>query len=463
MSANFNYYLNRQGLRGRKGEKGDPGEGVTIEIGQNTSNTFTLLITTQDGTFETPNLRGSLINTTGAGTYLRYDRDTDSIYVASIDEATNQEMGIVRIALNEEVEAGDGNGVITASQLGEVIEKVGGSIKINPVLPLKEETVIDANYAGLTIDEDTGLFSCSGYITWNTFGGYIYATPSAGVTLGVNQDRTGFADGNLYIEFPYELGKVCGVWCRFGASQSGSLIFGTKDANKFIPKVLVYKGAAFNQEAIAVTQINKILGNTRFSYSASDDITGNYTHRANIVSGFHYIACGFKNTNGVTSVSGYFGQSTSTGLVYSYNDVVLNRPIADIESLNCCRWYPAYYRDGNFSDTFLSGIVYGDYQGDITSQSEAPTKFFGIGQYVLTEDNRNTYLQLKYDTNTLGVNGSGALYAKLGTVDDALSTVSENPVQNKVITTSINSITGDISTLQTNVGNLQNTIDGGEV
>lgn len=45
-------------------------------------------------------------------------------------------------------------------------------------------------------------------------------------------------------------------------------------------------------------------------------------------------------------------------------------------------------------------------------------------------------------------------------VDNALSTTSTNPVQNAVITTALNSATGDISDLQEDITNIQNEIDG---
>lgn len=121
MTADFNFFLNTQGLRGRAGAKGDAGFSPIITIGQNTLNTFTLNITTQDGTFETPNLRGSIINNTGAGTYLRYDSETDTIYLSDLVQATTDTLGGVTIASEEDLKEGIGSGVIVSESLGDGI------------------------------------------------------------------------------------------------------------------------------------------------------------------------------------------------------------------------------------------------------------------------------------------------------------------------------------------------------
>lgn len=123
MTADFNYYLNTQGVRGRKGEKGDTGFAPIITVGQNTFNTFTLLITTETGTFETPNLRGSVVSTTGSGTILAYNRETDVIYLTDIPTANTTDNGLVRLATEGEVSSGVGDGVITASDLGDFAQQ----------------------------------------------------------------------------------------------------------------------------------------------------------------------------------------------------------------------------------------------------------------------------------------------------------------------------------------------------
>lgn len=57
--ANFNYYLNRQGVRGQKGEKGDKGDkgfSPYIDIKENTPTEFILTVHNEEESFDTPNL-----------------------------------------------------------------------------------------------------------------------------------------------------------------------------------------------------------------------------------------------------------------------------------------------------------------------------------------------------------------------------------------------------------------------
>ncbi len=139
--ADFNFFLNTQGLRGRTGAKGADGFAPVIAIGQNTLNTFTLLITTADGTFETPNLRGSIINNAGSGTFLRYDAETDSIYLSELPTASETEVGGVTIATDEELANAAGTGVVTADSMGVGIY---GALKAG-------------NNISLSLDNETGL------------------------------------------------------------------------------------------------------------------------------------------------------------------------------------------------------------------------------------------------------------------------------------------------------------------
>ena len=143
--ADFNFFLNTQGLRGRTGAKGDNGFAPVIAIGQNTLNTFTLLITTADGTFETPNLRGSIVNNAGGGTFLRYDAETDSIYLSELPTASETAVGGVTIATDEELSNAAGTGVVTADNMGVGIY---GALKAG-------------NNVSLSLDNETGLVTIS--------------------------------------------------------------------------------------------------------------------------------------------------------------------------------------------------------------------------------------------------------------------------------------------------------------
>lgn len=119
--ADFNFYLNTQGPRGPKGERGEPGDAITIEVAQNTVNTYTLNITDSNGTFETPNLRGSLVDTSDTGTYLRYNPETGEAYTGDAEIAVGDITGMVRFASEEELLANASNVVVSPSDIQDYL------------------------------------------------------------------------------------------------------------------------------------------------------------------------------------------------------------------------------------------------------------------------------------------------------------------------------------------------------
>lgn len=107
MPADFNFKLNRQGVRGKKGDKGDKGFSPNISIGDNTQESFTLVVQNEFGTFETPNLKEGLVPEDRNGTYVRLDRETGQQYYGEPDIATESTSGVIRLASQDEVNAGE--------------------------------------------------------------------------------------------------------------------------------------------------------------------------------------------------------------------------------------------------------------------------------------------------------------------------------------------------------------------
>jgi len=110
--AKFNFYINRQGIRGRKGEKGDTGFSPTVEVNTNTAAEYTLKIINEDGEFITDNLRGSAVEDRG-GTYMRYDPETQEMYAGNPDSAATNQAGVVIIADQNSIENISGDTVLT--------------------------------------------------------------------------------------------------------------------------------------------------------------------------------------------------------------------------------------------------------------------------------------------------------------------------------------------------------------
>lgn len=119
--ADFNFYINRQGIQGRKGDKGDTGFSPTISVGTDTVNEYKLVIANEANSFETPNLRGNINVLDNGGTYLRYDAETQQISAQSLDSATSTTVGGVLMSTASDIETMGDNTVITPANLADAL------------------------------------------------------------------------------------------------------------------------------------------------------------------------------------------------------------------------------------------------------------------------------------------------------------------------------------------------------
>lgn len=103
--VDFKFYLNRQGVRGQRGEKGDTGFSPLITEKTNTKEEYVLHIQneTDDTSFDTPNLKEGLVPEDMGGTYVRLNRETGNQYYGDIDEATETTKGVVKLEPDETV------------------------------------------------------------------------------------------------------------------------------------------------------------------------------------------------------------------------------------------------------------------------------------------------------------------------------------------------------------------------
>lgn len=114
-TAQFNFYLNRQGVTGKQGAKGEKGFSPVISVEKDTLSEYILRITNESSYFLTTNLRESKEDR--GGTYIRYDRDQGIMYAGDADRANKTQYGEVKFATPEELAAGDENTVITPADL----------------------------------------------------------------------------------------------------------------------------------------------------------------------------------------------------------------------------------------------------------------------------------------------------------------------------------------------------------
>lgn len=132
--ADFNFYLNRQGVKGNKGEKGDTGFAPIVEVAEDTAASYKLRIITDTDTLETPNLRGSAVDDLG-GTYMRYDPETQKMYAAAANSATTSSQGEVILASDEAIASLSDIHALTPASLVDnydaLIQSSNGSIVIS--------------------------------------------------------------------------------------------------------------------------------------------------------------------------------------------------------------------------------------------------------------------------------------------------------------------------------------------
>lgn len=154
--VDFRFYLNKQGLRGAKGEKGDSGYSPSIVEGTNTINEYTLRIINEYDEFETPNLRGDQIDISDPnGTYVRYNQLTGKSYVGSVDIASEDTYGMIRTASPEDFTDFTNDSSVTPASLADNLHNYlispDNSVHIsqNPETSLTELTVDTSSVAGL--------------------------------------------------------------------------------------------------------------------------------------------------------------------------------------------------------------------------------------------------------------------------------------------------------------------------
>ena len=119
--ADFNFYLNRQGIQGRKGDKGDAVFTPTISVSEQTLNSYKLKITNEYNEFETPNLIGNLGVTDNGGTYLRYDPATGAVSTGEIDGATTEVVGGVRKSTDTDLTNLSADTVVTPANVADML------------------------------------------------------------------------------------------------------------------------------------------------------------------------------------------------------------------------------------------------------------------------------------------------------------------------------------------------------
>ena len=210
--AKFNFYLNRQGPRGQKGEKGDPGFSPSITVNTDTADEYTLLIQNEYDSFVTDNIRPTYDDR--GGTYVRVDRSNNVQYFGSADIATTANYGEVKLAqasdLASTVDVGNSN-VITVELLktwfdGQLADNLvtttnnvtiqGQKIFATPTRFM--DTVRIGNRLTVTQD-DTGTITFDSSETGTIIGTQLTSTGDASFSKNVTVNGIATIEGGLNV------------------------------------------------------------------------------------------------------------------------------------------------------------------------------------------------------------------------------------------------------------------------
>lgn len=135
MSSDFNWYLNRQGLRGLTGEKGDQGFSPYFTVEESTVNQYRLRVHNENDSFVTENLRGNAIEIRNPdGNYIKYDHTTGDFYVDDADYATADSEGQIILATINDVVIGNETKAVTPAllldSLSQILANTDGNLSI---------------------------------------------------------------------------------------------------------------------------------------------------------------------------------------------------------------------------------------------------------------------------------------------------------------------------------------------
>lgn len=237
--VDFKFYLNRQGVRGQRGEKGDTGFSPLITEKTNTKEEYVLHIQneTDDTSFDTPNLKEGLVPEDMGGTYVRLNKETGNQYYGDIDEATETTKGVVKLEPDETV-----------------------------LTPTSETSVITAEQAVQNYTKKTETQDLQNIVTANSGDidklqdmEYVSSVGVYGSDLTVQKSKNGVITTNATIPLPTGSGDV---------TAAGDNRF-TGD-NTFIGKVNITGGALTVDGVAALNQVTATYLNSTSISSAGE-------------------------------------------------------------------------------------------------------------------------------------------------------------------------------------------------
>lgn len=249
-TANFNFFINRQGPRGPQGIQGSEGFSPNVQVEEDQGNTFTLRITNKDNFFITSNLREHKEDR--GGDYIRYDRAGQLMYIGDPDFATTVKAGEVRLSTVDDLTAGSDTVALTPK------------VYKDDVANIKAELQGDIAATNLKIDNlDTNVVKLTGNQTVNGQKNFNDTT----TIKVVKTDNVTDSDGNNIINKQQQNINIGGLNTTSTTIISGSLSFNNTLRN--LGHVLCQKNVTAGDNTVIEETTNGI----KISSTAQGDVT----------------------------------------------------------------------------------------------------------------------------------------------------------------------------------------------
>ena len=157
-TANFNFFINRQGPRGPQGIQGPEGFSPNVQVEEDQGNTFTLRVTNKDNFFITSNLREHKEDR--GGDYIRYDRAGQLMYIGDPNVATTVKAGEVRLSTVDDLTPGSDTVALTPKVYKDNITNIKSEIQgdiaaTNLKIDATNKNVSDINNKLTKLDNNT--------------------------------------------------------------------------------------------------------------------------------------------------------------------------------------------------------------------------------------------------------------------------------------------------------------------
>lgn len=442
MTADFNYYINRQGIRGAQGEKGDQGFSPYITVGTNTSDTYTLHIENEFNSFDTVNLKEGLAPRDDGGTYVKYDRDNETQYYGEIDAATTLTAGIIRIATDEDMTAESDDTAVTP---GILADKLGEYVDLTSAQTISGTKTF-------TVYQNIPYIYTSSQIVKDTTS----SDPLEIITLGESEgSNDGTSDGANRPQIGSDM-SACGLTIDGSyALTTGDVVAGDGISITLSSDSRKITIANTREEAsIATATTAGLVKPDGTTLSISDDGT------LTVIGGTGGGGTVINDSSGTELTEITLGDNLDvTDNILNVNLDEVGSEISDLSTRVTALEGSEITISDTIDETSTNTTAAGSkavYDLIVPIEKQLGDLLGADNTVVLTQDNVTAGDNVTITNTTSGIEISATGGGSTISVDSELSTDSTNPVQNKIVTTTINEIDTAIQTNTADITTIEN-------